>query len=101
MTAQAILIDAQFDVQNGQALVDMIKKSGKKLTTVYISAGDPTLLVWSPSWLRSRCQRCWPTSMWLDHINRPKDALSYREPDPGKGAPEEPDRAGIDDGKAT
>lgn len=38
---EAILIDAQFDVKNGQALVDMIKQSGKQLTTVYISVGDP------------------------------------------------------------
>ncbi|MGL6071602.1 MAG: hypothetical protein ACRC1E_10180, partial [Craterilacuibacter sp.] len=30
---EAILIDAQFDVKNGEALVDLIKKSGKKLTT--------------------------------------------------------------------
>jgi len=38
---EAILIDAQFGVNDGKALVDLIKQSGKRLTTVYISGGDP------------------------------------------------------------
>ena len=38
---QAILIDAQFGTKDGQALVDMIKQSGKELTAIYISGGDP------------------------------------------------------------
>ncbi|MBF4296044.1 MBL fold metallo-hydrolase [Vibrio anguillarum] len=38
---QAILIDAQFGTKDGQALVDMIKQSGKELKAIYISAGDP------------------------------------------------------------
>nr|WP_229601051.1 MBL fold metallo-hydrolase [Vibrio cincinnatiensis] len=37
----AILFDAQFSVSDGQALVDMLKKSQKKLTMIYITAGDP------------------------------------------------------------
>jgi glyoxylase-like metal-dependent hydrolase (beta-lactamase superfamily II) len=37
----SILVDAQFGIKNGQALVDELKKSGKKLIMVYISAGDP------------------------------------------------------------
>lgn len=38
---QAILVDAQFGVNDGAKLVDMIKQSGKELTAIYISAGDP------------------------------------------------------------
>lgn len=37
----AILIDAQFQVNDAQTLVDKIKASGKRLTTVYISHSDP------------------------------------------------------------
>lgn len=39
--SEAILVDAQFSVQDGQALVEMIRQSGKKLKAVYISGGDP------------------------------------------------------------
>jgi len=37
----AILIDAQFGGSQAAAVVDEIRKSGKQLTTIYISAGDP------------------------------------------------------------
>ncbi|MCR8718080.1 MBL fold metallo-hydrolase [Pseudomonas syringae] len=37
----AVLIDAQFQRNDAQALVAKIKASGKKLTTVYISHSDP------------------------------------------------------------
>ncbi|GGY16948.1 MBL fold metallo-hydrolase [Paludibacterium paludis] len=37
----AILIDAQFARKDAEALVKQIKDSGKTLTTVYISHGDP------------------------------------------------------------
>ena len=39
--SEALLVDAQFQRNDAQQLVDMIRKSGKKLTTVYISAADP------------------------------------------------------------
>lgn len=38
---ESILVDAQFSVSDGQALVDLLNKRGKKLTTIYISNGDP------------------------------------------------------------
>lgn len=38
---EAILVDAQFQKNDAQSLVELIKKSGKKLTTIYISHGDP------------------------------------------------------------
>lgn len=37
----AVLIDAQFQRNDAEALVQKIKASGKKLTTVYISHSDP------------------------------------------------------------
>src|SRR5438105_1600617 len=38
---QAILIDGGFTLPDGKALAEAIKASGKKLTTIYISQGDP------------------------------------------------------------
>lgn len=40
-TNDAVLIDAQFSTADAQKLVDRIKTSGKRLTTIYISHGDP------------------------------------------------------------
>lgn len=40
-THEAMLIDAQFSPQDGEKLVAMIKASGKKLTQVLITSGDP------------------------------------------------------------
>lgn len=37
----AVLIDAQFSAAEAQKLADKIKASGKRLTTIYISHGDP------------------------------------------------------------
>ncbi len=38
---EAVLFDAQFSVKDGEKLVEMIKKSGKKLTRIVITSGDP------------------------------------------------------------
>ncbi|MGE6223219.1 Vmh family MBL fold metallo-hydrolase [Aeromonas media] len=86
---EAILIDAQFDVQNGQALVDMIKQSGKKLTTVYISAGDPDFYFGlEPVMAAFPDVKVLADQHVVDHINQTKDAkLSYWSPILGKGAP--------------
>ena len=37
----AVLVDAQFSTVDAQKLVDRVKASGKRLTTIYISHGDP------------------------------------------------------------
>lgn len=39
--SDAVLVDAQFSTADAAKLVEMIKASGKKLTTIYISHGDP------------------------------------------------------------
>ena len=38
---EAILIDAQFGLGQADRVVEKIRESGRKLTTVYISHGDP------------------------------------------------------------
>lgn len=38
---EAVLVDAQFSTADAAKLVELIKASGKKLTTIYISHGDP------------------------------------------------------------
>ena len=38
---EAVLFDAQFSVKDGEKLVEMIQKSGKKLTRIVITSGDP------------------------------------------------------------
>lgn len=38
---EAILVDAQFGISQADKVVEAIRQSGKKLTTVYISHGDP------------------------------------------------------------
>jgi glyoxylase-like metal-dependent hydrolase (beta-lactamase superfamily II) len=38
---EAVLIDAGFTFPDGKAVAEAIKKSGKTLTTIYISQGDP------------------------------------------------------------
>lgn len=37
----AVLIDAQFSTMDAQKVVDLIRASGKRLTTIYISHSDP------------------------------------------------------------
>lgn len=38
---EAVLFDAQFSVKDGEKLVDMIRQSGKKLSRIVITSGDP------------------------------------------------------------
>lgn len=38
---EVVLVDAQFSKNNAQSLVDLIKKTGKPLTTIFISYPDP------------------------------------------------------------
>lgn len=86
---EAILIDAQFDVKNGQALVDMIKKSGKQLTTVYISAGDPDFYFGlEPILAAFPGVKVLADQHVIDHINKTKDdKLTYWGPILGESAP--------------
>jgi glyoxylase-like metal-dependent hydrolase (beta-lactamase superfamily II) len=39
--SEAVLFDAQFSVKDGEKLVEMVRNSGKKLTRIVITSGDP------------------------------------------------------------
>lgn len=39
--SEVVLVDAQFQKDDAHAVLDMIKKTGKSLKTIYISHGDP------------------------------------------------------------
>lgn len=86
---EAILVDAQFDVKNGQALVDLIKQSGKTLTTVYISGGDPDYYFGlEPILAAFPNVKVLASQQVVDHIKETKDAkLAYWGPILGKDAP--------------
>ncbi|QFI53757.1 Vmh family MBL fold metallo-hydrolase [Aeromonas simiae] len=86
---EAILVDAQFDVKNGQALVDLIKQSGKQLTTIYISAGDPDYYFGlEPILAAFPDVKVLASQHVVDHIKETKDAkLAYWGPILGKDAP--------------
>ncbi|MGL5287814.1 MAG: Vmh family MBL fold metallo-hydrolase [Aeromonas sp.] len=86
---EAILIDAQFDVKHGQALVDLIKNSGKRLTTVYISGGDPDYYFGlEPILAAFPDVKVLASQHVVDHIKATKDAkLAYWGPILGKDAP--------------
>lgn len=86
---EAILIDAQFGVNDGQALVELIKQSGKKLTTVYISGGDPDFYFGlEPIKAAFPDVKVLASQHVVDHIKQTKDAkLAYWGPILGKQAP--------------
>ncbi|AJQ93884.1 Vmh family MBL fold metallo-hydrolase [Gynuella sunshinyii] len=86
----AILVDAQFDVMNGQALVDMIKSSGKTLQAIYISGGDPDYYFGlEPIVAAFPDVKVLASQAVVDHIIETKDAkLSYWGPILGSGAPQ-------------
>ncbi|WP_303808530.1 Vmh family MBL fold metallo-hydrolase [Aeromonas rivipollensis] len=86
---EAILIDAQFGVNDGKALVDLIKQSGKRLTTVYISGGDPDFYFGlEPIKAAFPDVKILASQHVVDHIKQTKDAkLAYWGPILAEQAP--------------
>ena len=86
---EAILIDAQFSVPDGKALVDLIQRSGKTLTTVFISGGDPDFYFGlEPIQAAFPQAKIVATQQVIDHILHTKDAkLAYWGPILGAQAP--------------
>lgn len=86
---EAILIDAQFDVRNGQALAGLIKASGKVLTTIVISGGDPDFYFGLEPVLAAYPEaRVIASQHVVDHIRQTKDAkLAYWGPILADAAP--------------
>ena len=85
----AVLINAQFSTLDAQHLVEMIQASGKRLTTIYISHGDPdfyfglvTLVAAFPD------ARVLATAQTIAHIRKSAEGkLNYWGPILGDGAP--------------
>lgn len=86
---EAILIDAQFRLDDGKALVEMIRASGKTLTTIYISGGDPDYYFGlQPIVEAFPNAKVMASSGVVDHIQKTKDGkLGYWGPILGTQAP--------------
>ncbi|AJZ89088.1 Vmh family MBL fold metallo-hydrolase [Cedecea neteri] len=88
---EATLVDAQFSVKDGEALVKMIQHSGKKLTRVLITAGDPDYYFGLEPIVKAYPQvKIEATPLVVDHINKTKaEKLKYWGPILKDGAPKE------------
>ncbi|EGR0058749.1 MBL fold metallo-hydrolase [Vibrio vulnificus] len=86
---EAILFDAQFSTTEGKALVELIRQSGKELTTVYITGGDPDFYFGLEPIVEAFPQvKIKATATIVDHINHTKDQkIGYWGPILGEGAP--------------
>lgn len=86
----AILVDAQFARPQAEQVVENIRKSGKNLTTIYISHGDPDfyfgLQTITDAFPKAKVVASAET---VAHIKESKDAkLAYWGPKLGAGAPD-------------
>ena len=85
----AILVDAQFGKAQAQQVVNKVRASGKRLTTIYISHGDPDyyfgLETLTQAFPDAQVLASAPT---VEHINTTKDAkLAFWGPQMGADAP--------------
>lgn len=87
---QAILVDAQFSVQDGEKLVALIKASGKQLKQIIITSGDPDFYFGLEPIVKAFPQVSVVASpAVVKHIKETKAAkLSYWGPQMKAGAPE-------------
>ncbi|OLS64878.1 MBL fold metallo-hydrolase [Pseudomonas putida] len=86
----AILVDAQFGKAQAQQLVDKLKASGKHLTTIYISHGDPDYYFGLDTLLRAYPDvKVVATAPTVAHIKQTMDAkLAYWGPQMGADQPQ-------------
>lgn len=85
----AILVDAQFGISQAEQVVEKIRASGKHLTTIYISHGDPDyyfgLETLTQAFPDAKVVASAPT---VEHINQTKDAkLAFWGPKMGADVP--------------
>lgn len=85
----AVLVDAQFSSSDADKMVEKIRKSGKNLTTIYISHGDPDyyfgLQTLTAAYPKAKVVA---SAQTVAHIKESKDAkLQYWGPKLGAAAP--------------
>ncbi|MEN0616597.1 Vmh family MBL fold metallo-hydrolase [Klebsiella indica] len=88
---EAVLFNAQFSSKDGDKLVDMIKKSGKKLTRIVITSGDPDFYFGLQPLVKAFPDaNVVATAEVVKHINATKAAkLAYWGPQMKDGAPQQ------------
>ncbi|WP_300000255.1 Vmh family MBL fold metallo-hydrolase [uncultured Cedecea sp.] len=86
---EVVLIDAQFSVKDGQKLADMIKASGKDLTKIIITSGDPDYYFGLEPLVKAfPAVSVVASPAVVEHIRATKDAkLEYWGPKMEEGAP--------------
>lgn len=86
---EAILIDAQFGKSQAEQLVALVRASGKTLTTIYISHGDPDFYFGLDTVLAAFPQaKVVATAPTVRHIRDTVDAkLAFWGPEAGADAP--------------
>lgn len=86
---EAMLIDSQFSVKDGEKLVKMIKDSGKNLKSVLITSGDPDFYFGLEPVINAFPKaKVFATETVVNHIKETKDAkLAYWGPKLDNGAP--------------
>ncbi|MGI9947946.1 Vmh family MBL fold metallo-hydrolase [Vibrio hyugaensis] len=86
---ELMLFDAQFSVKDGKKLVEQIKESGKELSMIYISSGDPDYYFGlEPIVAAFPDVKVVASEAVVKHIERTKDAkLAYWGPILKDGAP--------------
>lgn len=86
---ELMLFDAQFSVKDGKKVVEQIKNSGKELSMIYISSGDPDYYFGlEPIVAAFPDVKVVASEAVVKHIERTKDAkLAYWGPILKEGAP--------------
>ncbi|WP_343596170.1 Vmh family MBL fold metallo-hydrolase [Acinetobacter sp.] len=85
----AVLVDAQFSVKDGEQLVDIIQKSGKNLKYIVITAGDPDFYFGLEPIVKAFPKaKIIATPKVVEHIEQTKaEKLAYWSPILKDGAP--------------
>lgn len=88
---EAVLFDAQFSVKDGEQLVEKVRQSGKKLTKIVITSGDPDFYFGLQPLVKAFPNATVvATQQVVDHIKATKDAkLAFWGPQMKDGAPSE------------
>lgn len=88
---EAVLFDAQFSVKDGEALVEKIRRSGKTLSKIVITSGDPDFYFGLQPLVKAFPNaKVVATQKVVDHIKGTKDAkLAFWGPQMKDGAPTE------------